>query len=251
MATKRFFFTLISVLSLTCAVTAQNLSQQEANTFLAGTWHAGSQVLTFNDNGGARSAVIDGDAYTYWSIYTNTFDFSSGSLQATNSSPQRNISLKYRSLTRSTCEFYLNGSWVSASKGSSSVTVRPSTNGSTSTRPAVGQPRPDNNNATSTRPAIAQPRPDNNNATSTRPAIAQPRPDNNNATSTRPAIAQPRPNNNNATSTRPATAQPRPNNNNATSTRPAVSRPRPNNNNATSIRPAPTSTERKTADVVN
>ena len=217
MTTKRFFLTLISVLSLTCAVTAQNLSQQEANTFLAGTWHAGGQVLTFNDNGGARSAVIDGEDYTYWSIYTNTFDFSSGSLQATNSSPQRNISLKYRSLTRSTCEFYLNGSWVSASKGSSSVTVRPSTNGSTSTRPAVAQPRPDKNNSTSTRPAIAQPRPDKNTSTSTRPAIAQPRPDKNTSTSTRPA----------------------------------VSRPRPKTNNATSTRPAPTSTERKTTDVVN
>ena len=187
MTTKRFFLTLISVLSLTCAVTAQNLSQQEANTFLAGTWHAGGQVLTFNDNGGARSAVIDGEDYTYWSIYTNTFDFSSGSLQATNSSPQRNISLKYRSLTRSTCEFYLNGSWVSASKGSSSVTVRPSTNGSTSTRPAVAQPRPDKNNSTSTRPAIAQPRPDKNTSTSTRPAVSRPRPKTNNATSTRPA----------------------------------------------------------------
>ena len=234
MTTKRFFLTLISVLSLTCAVTAQNLSQQEANTFLAGTWHAGGQVLTFNDNGGARSAVIDGEDYTYWSIYTNTFDFSSGSLQATNSSPQRNISLKYRSLTRSTCEFYLNGSWVSASKGSSSVTVRPSTNGSTSTRPAVAQPRPDKNNSTSTRPAIAQPRPDKNTSTSTRPAIAQPRPDKNTSTSTRPAIAQPRPDKNTSTSTRPA-----------------VSRPRPKTNNATSTRPAPTSTERKTTDVVN
>ena len=133
MSIKRFFIILVTVCASAVSVMAQNMSQQEANTYLAGTWHAGGKVLSFYDNGGARSAVIYGDDYTYWSIYTNTFNFESGSLQATNSNPQRNITVKYRNLTRSTCEFLIDGNWVRATKGGNA------------SRPVVTTERPSNN----------------------------------------------------------------------------------------------------------
>jgi len=105
----------------------RSLTQLEAINLLTGNWmtepsdKVPNSYLTFENktNPSKRSLNTTGFAaknYDYWSIYTNTRDFSTGVIQATNSSPSLNDSYRYRYLTESSCYFFINGVWVRATK---------------------------------------------------------------------------------------------------------------------------------------
>lgn len=116
MKTRRILAAIVAALALTLTAAAQNMTQQQANQYLTGTWNAGGKVLSIAASGNTHTANIFGNDYDNWSIYTNTFNFAAGSLQATNSSPFRNMTIKYHSLTQNSCEFFIDGNWIPASK---------------------------------------------------------------------------------------------------------------------------------------
>ena len=137
MKTKRTFSVILAFLAFAFTALAQNMTQKQANENLTGTWLADGKTLVISANGNTHSANIFGQDFDNWSIYTNTFNFESGSLQATNSSPFRNITIKYRFLTANSCEFFIDGNWVKASKSGS---------GQRTTTNTTRQPETNNNN---------------------------------------------------------------------------------------------------------
>ena len=184
MKTKRFFSAIVAFLAFAFTALAQNMTQKQANENLTGTWRADGKTLVISASGNTHSANIFGQDFDNWSIYTNTFNFESGSLQATNSSPFRNITIKYRFLTANSCEFFIDGNWVKASKSGGSQ--RPATN--TVSRPETNNNKvqlPANNNKVQQPATGTIQRQDNNNGN-----IRQPETSNNN-------VRQPETNNNN------------------------------------------------------
>ena len=119
---RKLYLTLICLIALAAsqASMAQNMTQLEAIKNLTGFWttiptdNVPQSTLNFENhsNPAQRYLTTTGFAsksYDYWSIHTNTYNFSTGVIQATNSDPSLNDNYNYRNLTPTTCEFRING----------------------------------------------------------------------------------------------------------------------------------------------
>lgn len=112
-----------------------SLTQLEAINLLTGRWATeptSSSVpystLTFENRTNPSKRLLNTTgfatkSYDNWGIHTNTRNFATGVIQATNSSPFLNDNYNYRNLTKSTCEFLINGVWVKATKQRSASPV--------------------------------------------------------------------------------------------------------------------------------
>ena len=233
---RKLYLTLICLIALAAsqASMAQNMTQLEAIKNLTGFWttipsdNVPQSTLNFENHSDPAQRYLTttgfaSKSYDYWSIHTNTYNFSTGVIQATNSDPSLNDNYNYRNLTPRTCEFRINGYWVNAQKGrAGQQTTTPVNNN----RPSTNVVRPVNNN----RPATNVVRPANNN----RPATNVVGPTNNNNNNYRPTN-----NNNNGqykdgsdlqlTTPPDVPATLAPSNNNA---RPTGNTPTPTNNNS-------------------
>lgn len=159
---RKLYLTLICLIALAAsqASMAQNMTQLEAIKNLTGFWttipsdNVPQSTLNFENhsNPAQRYLTTTGFAsksYDYWSIHTNTYNFSTGVIQATNSKPSLNDNYNYRNLTPTTCEFRINGYWVNAQKGRArQQTTTPVNNN----RPSTNVVRPANNNNNNYRP---------------------------------------------------------------------------------------------------
>ena len=105
----------------------KSLTQLEAINLLTGNWmtepsdKVPTSYLTFENKTNPAKRLLNTTgfatkSYDYWGIHTNTRDFSTGVIQATNNSPFLNDNYRYRYLTKSSCEFFINGVWVRAIK---------------------------------------------------------------------------------------------------------------------------------------
>lgn len=173
------FLAVVALAASTGFAQNSNLSQLDAIKLLTGTWtlSGNSEVrsLTLVDENGRRSAscVLSSESrrYDYWSIYSNSFDFAAGTIQATNKDPFRNDNYRYRNLNRSSCEFMVGGEWYQATKGGS--IQRPDVNNIT--RPSNGQTqRPANNGRANTPAGTAQRNQDNNSPVEATPVYGTP-----------------------------------------------------------------------------
>lgn len=233
---RKLYLTLICLIALAAsqASMAQNMTQLEAIKNLTGFWttiptdNVPQSTLNFENHSDPAQRYLTttgfaSKSYDYWSIHTNTYNFSTGVIQATNSDPSLNDNYNYRNLTPTTCEFRINGYWVNAQKGrAGQQTATPVNNN----RPSTNVVRPVNNN----RPATNVVRPANNN----RHATNVVGPTNNNNNNYRPTN-----NNNNGqykdgsdlqlTTPPDVPATLGPSNNNA---RPTGNTPTPTNNNS-------------------
>lgn len=166
---RKLYLTLICLIALAAsqASMAQNMTQLEAIKNLTGFWttipsdNVPQSTLNFENhsNPAQRYLTTTGFAsksYDYWSIHTNTYNFSTGVIQATNSDPSLNDNYNYRNLTPRTCEFRINGYWVNAQKGRAGQQTNTPTN---NYHPINNVATPANNN----RPATNVVRPANNN----------------------------------------------------------------------------------------
>lgn len=172
---RKLYLTLICLIALAAsqASMAQNMTQLEAIKNLTGFWttiptdNVPQSTLNFENhsNPAQRYLTTTGFAsksYDYWSIHTNTYNFSTGVIQATNSDPSLNDNYNYRNLTPTTCEFRINGYWVNAQKGRSGQQTNTPTN---NYHPINNVATPANNN----RPSTNVVRPANNNNNNYRP----------------------------------------------------------------------------------
>lgn len=233
---RKLYLTLICLIALAAsqASMAQNMTQLEAIKNLTGFWttipsdNVPQSTLNFENHSDPAQRYLTttgfaSKSYDYWSIHTNTYNFSTGVIQATNSEPSLNDNYNYRNLTPTTCEFRINGYWVNAQKGrAGQQTTTPVNNN----RPSTNVVRPVSNN----RPSTNVVRPANNN----RPATNVVRPANNNNNNYRPTN-----NNNNGqykdgsdlqlTTPPDVPATLAPSNNNS---RPTGNTPTPTNNNS-------------------
>jgi len=163
---KKLFLTLVSLFAVVATQTAmaQNMTQLEAINNLTGFWtttptnNVPQSTLNFENrsNPAQRYLTTTGFAnksYNNWGIHTNTFNFSTGVIQATNSSPFLNDNYNYRNLTPTTCEFRINGYWVNAQKGrGGQQTITPVNNNNNNNRPVTNVVTPVNNNNNNNRP---------------------------------------------------------------------------------------------------
>ena len=105
----------------------RSLTQLEAINLLTGNWvtepsdKVPTSYLTFENRTNPAKRLLNTTgfatkSYDNWGIHTNTRDFSTGVIQATNSSPFLNDNYRYRYLTESSCYFFINGVWVRATK---------------------------------------------------------------------------------------------------------------------------------------
>lgn len=105
----------------------KSLTQLEAINLLTGNWmtepsdKVPTSYLTFENKTNPAKRLLNTTgfatkSYDYWGIHTNTRDFSTGVIQATNNTPFLNDNYRYRYLTKSSCEFFINGVWVRAIK---------------------------------------------------------------------------------------------------------------------------------------
>ena len=190
---KKFIYALVTLFAITSLSSkAQNLSQLDAIHMLNGFWTTQVGInlnIIGEDRPVTRKMTASGainKQYDNWNIHTNTLDFSSGTIQATNTSPFHNDNYKYRFLTPTTCEFFLNGQWVPARKGGGNNVVTPVNNNNNVLRPTNdNNVNPTNNNviitpANNNRPTNNNNRPTNNNININRPG------NNNNNTVIRP-----------------------------------------------------------------
>ena len=172
---RKLYLTLICLIALAAsqASMAQNMTQLEAIKNLTGFWttiptdNVPQSTLNFENHSDPAQRYLTttgfaSKSYDYWSIHTNTYNFSTGVIQATNSDPSLNDNYNYRNLTPRTCEFRINGCWVNAQKGrTGQQTTTPVNNN----RPSTNVVRPANNN----RPTSNVVRPANNNNNNYRP----------------------------------------------------------------------------------
>lgn len=172
---RKLYLTLICLIALAAsqASMAQNMTQLEAIKNLTGFWttiptdNVPQSTLNFENHSDPAQRYLTttgfaSKSYDYWSIHTNTYNFSTGVIQATNSDPSLNDNYNYRNLTPRTCEFRINGCWVNAQKGrTGQQTTTPVNNN----RPSTNVVRPANNN----RPTTNVVRPANNNNNNYRP----------------------------------------------------------------------------------
>ena len=170
---KKLFLTLVSLFAVVATQTAmaQNMTQLEAINNLTGFWtttptnNVPQSTLNFENrsNPAQRYLTTTGFAnksYNNWGIHTNTFNFSTGVIQATNSSPFLNDNYNYRNLTPTTCEFRINGYWVNAQKGrGGQQTITPVNNNNNNNRPVTNN----NNNNNNNRPVTNNNNNNNNN----------------------------------------------------------------------------------------
>ena len=212
---KRTFLFIISMvmLALSNIASAQNMTQLEAIDMLTGSWMTNQGVsftLTNQNQPQTRTMTVSGTVnkqYDYWSIHTNTHNYETGTIQATNKTPFLNDNYKYRKLTQNSCEILINGQWQNATKGGRMViqtnneVQRPVTN---DVRPVTNVMQPATNNA---RPATNNVRPATNNV---RPATNNVQPATNNV---QPTTNNVQPTTNNV---RPTTNDVRPVTNNGT-----------------------------------
>lgn len=166
---RKLYLTLICLISLAAsqASMAQNMTQLEAIKNLTGFWttipsdNVPQSTLNFENHSDPAQRYLTttgfaSKSYDYWSIHTNTYNFSTGVIQATNSAPSLNDNYNYRNLTPRTCEFRINGYWVNAQKGRAGQQTNTPTN---NYHPINNVATPANNN----RPATNVVRPANNN----------------------------------------------------------------------------------------
>lgn len=172
---RKLYLTLICLIALAAsqASMAQNMTQLEAIKNLTGLWttipsdNVPQSTLNFENHSDPAQRYLTttgfaSKSYDYWSIHTNTYNFSTGVIQATNSAPSLNDNYNYRNLTPTACEFRINGYWVNAQKGrAGQQTATPVNNN----RPSTNVVRPVSNN----RPATNVVRPANNNNNNYRP----------------------------------------------------------------------------------
>ncbi len=207
---KKLLFMMIALLSASelHTIKAQNMSQLQAINNLTGFWTTEATgnipLSTFDfvnkSNPASRSLITSGFAsksYDNWGIHTNTFNFATGVIQATNTNPFRNDNYNYRNLTAYTCDFQIQGVWVKARKNTVEKT-EPSNNGNN--RPVINN---NNVNMNDEGSYIVKPTdipstiaPTNNNQGSNRPAT------NNNQGNERPKDNNNN-NNNNQSTNRP------------------------------------------------
>ena len=198
---KQTFLFIISMamLAVSNIASAQNKTQLEAIDMLTGSWTTNQGIsftLTNQNQPQTRTMTVAGTVnkqYDYWSIHTNTHNYETGTIQATNKTPFLNDNYKYRKLTQNSCEILINGQWQNATKGGRMViqpnneVQRPETNNA---RPATNDVPPVTNDV---RPATNVMLPATNNV---RPATNNVRPTTNNV---RPATNDVRPATNNGT----------------------------------------------------
>ncbi len=107
--------------------TVSSLTQLEAINLLTGSWvteptnNVPYSTLKFENRTNPAKRLLNTTgfatkSYDNWGIHTNTRNFATGVIQATNSSPFLNDNYQYRNLTASTCEFLISGVWVKATK---------------------------------------------------------------------------------------------------------------------------------------
>ena len=192
---KQTFLFIISMamLAVSNIASAQNKTQLEAIDMLTGSWTTNQGIsftLTNQNQPQTRTMTVAGTVnkqYDYWSIHTNTHNYETGTIQATNKTPFLNDNYKYRKLTQNSCEILINGQWQNATKGGRMViqpnneVQRPETNNA---RPATNDVPPVTNDV---RPATNVMLPATNNV---RPATNNVRPTTNNV---RPATNDVRP----------------------------------------------------------
>lgn len=172
---RKLYLTLICLIALAAsqASMAQNMTQLEAIKNLTGFWttipsdNVPQSTLNFENHSDPAQRYLTttgfaSKSYDYWSIHTNTYNFSTGVIQATNSDPSLNDNYNYRNLTPTTCEFRINGYWVNAQKGRAGQQTNTPTN---NYHPINNVATPANNN----RPATNVVRPANNNNNNYRP----------------------------------------------------------------------------------
>lgn len=172
---RKLYLTLICLIALAAsqASMAQNMTQLEAIKNLTGFWttiptdNVPQSTLNFENHSDPAQRYLTttgfaSKSYDYWSIHTNTYNFSTGVIQATNSDPSLNDSYNYRNLTPRTCEFRINGYWVNAQKGRAGKQTNTPTN---NYHPINNVATPANNN----RPSTNVVRPTNNNNNNYRP----------------------------------------------------------------------------------
>lgn len=172
---RKLYLTLICLIALAAsqASMAQNMTQLEAIKTLTGFWttipsdNVPQSTLNFENHSDPAQRYLTttgfaSKSYDYWSIHTNTYNFSTGVIQATNSDPSLNDNYNYRNLTPRTCEFRINGYWVNAQKGRAGQQTNTPTN---NYHPINNVATPANNN----RPATNVVRPANNNNSNYRP----------------------------------------------------------------------------------
>lgn len=172
---RKLYLTLICLIALAAsqALMAQNMTQLEAIKNLTGFWttiptdNVPQSTLNFENHSDPAQRYLTttgfaSKSYDYWSIHTNTYNFSTGVIQATNSDPSFNDNYNYRNLTPTTCEFRINGYWVNAQKGRAGQQTNTPTN---NYHPINNVATPANNN----RPATNVVRPANNNNNNYRP----------------------------------------------------------------------------------
>lgn len=172
---RKLYLTLICLIALAASQTsmAQNMTQLEAIKNLTGFWttipsdNVPQSTLNFENHSDPAQRYLTttgfaSKSYDYWSIHTNTYNFSTGVIQATNSDPSLNDNYNYRNLTPRTCEFRINGYWVNAQKGRAGKQTNTPTN---NYHPINNVATPANNN----RPSTNVVRPTNNNNNNYRP----------------------------------------------------------------------------------
>ena len=165
---RKLYLTLICLIALAAsqASMAQNMTQLEAIKNLTGFWttiptdNVPQSTLNFENHSNPAQRYLTTTGFASKSY--NTYNFSTGVIQATNSDPSLNDNYNYRNLTPTTCEFRINGYWVNAQKGRSGQQTNTPTN---NYHPINNVATPANNN----RPSTNVVRPANNNNNNYRP----------------------------------------------------------------------------------